>query len=64
MKNLENLEKIINSELTSKVKSSKIKHNQIYLNIEESELINVTMFLKNNGNLSNNRFIIDFNKCV
>ena len=50
MKNLENLEKIINSELTSKVKSSKIKHNQIYLNIEESELINVTMFLKNNNN--------------
>tara|TARA_B100001758_G_scaffold126051_1_gene108489 strand:- start:100 stop:690 length:591 start_codon:yes stop_codon:yes gene_type:complete len=50
MKNLENMEKIINSELTSKVKSSKIKHNQIYLNIEESELINVTMFLKNNNN--------------
>ena len=50
MKNLENLEKIINSELTSKVKSSKIKHNQIYLNIEESELINVIMFLKNNNN--------------
>ena len=50
MKNLENLENIINSELTSKVKSSKIKHNQIYLNIEESELINVTMFLKNNNN--------------
>ena len=44
------MEKIINSELTSKVKSSKIKHNQIYLNIEESELINVTMFLKNNNN--------------
>jgi len=50
MKNLEDLEKIINSELTSKVKSSKIKHNQIYLNIEESELINVIMFLKNNNN--------------
>ena len=50
MKNLENLEKIINSELTSKVKSSKIKHNQIYLNIEENDLINVIMFLKNNNN--------------
>jgi len=50
MKNLENLEKIINSELTSKVKSSNIKHNQIYLNIEESDLINVIMFLKNNNN--------------
>ncbi len=49
MKNLENLEKIINSELTSKVKSSKIKHNQIYLDIEENDLINVIMFLKNNN---------------
>ncbi len=50
MKNLEDLEKIINSELTSKVKNSKIKHNQIYLAIEENDLINVIMFLKNNNN--------------
>ena len=50
MKKLNNLEKIINSELTSKVKSSKINHNQLYLNIEEKDLIDVIMFLKNNNN--------------
>ena len=48
MKNLEELEKIINSELTSKVKSSKIKHDQIYLSIEEENLLDVILFLKTN----------------
>ncbi len=50
MKKLNNLEKIINSELPTKVKSSKINHNQIYLNIEEKDIIDVIMFLKNNNN--------------
>ena len=50
MKKLEDLEKIINSELATKVKSSKIKHNQIYLSIEEKDLINVILFLKTNNN--------------
>ena len=35
MKNLEDLEKIINSELTTKINSSKIKHDQLYINIDE-----------------------------
>ena len=34
MKNLLDLEKKINSELTTKVKSSRLNHDQIYLNIE------------------------------
>ena len=49
MKELENLEKIINSELTSKVISSKIKHNHILLTIEDNYLIEVLLFLKTNS---------------
>ena len=49
MKNLKNLEKTINSELTSKINSSKIKHNQIYINIEDNYLIEVILFLKTNS---------------
>ena len=50
MKKLENLEKTINSELTNKINNSKIKHNQIYLNIDENHIHNVVMFLKTNSN--------------
>ncbi len=49
MKKLEDLEKIINSELTTKISSSKIKHNQIYLNIENTSLLDVILFLKTNS---------------
>ena len=49
MKELENLEKIINSELTSKVISSKIKHNQILITIDDNNLIEVLLFLKTNS---------------
>ena len=49
MENLKSLEKTINSELTSKINSSKIKHNQIYINIEENYLIEVILFLKTNS---------------
>ena len=51
MKNLSNLEKKINSELTTKVKSSKLNHNQIYLNIENDDLLEVILFLKNNNEI-------------
>ena len=50
MDNLENLEKKINSELASKVKSTEIKHNQIYVEIEKEDLIDVTLFIKTNKN--------------
>ena len=50
MKNLEDLEKFINSELTSKINNSFIKHSNIYLNIDHSELTNVISFLKTNKN--------------
>ena len=43
------LEKKINSELTSKISSSMIKHNQLYLNIDSDNLTEVLVFLKNNA---------------
>jgi len=49
MENLKSLEKTINSELTSKINSSNIKHNQIYINIEDNYLIEVILFLKTNS---------------
>ena len=49
MKNLEDLEKFINSELTSKINNSFIKHNNIYLSIDHEELIDVISFLKTNN---------------
>ena len=49
MENLKSLERTINSELTSKINSSKIKHNQIYINIEDNYLIEVILFLKTNS---------------
>ena len=48
MDSLKNLEKLINSELSTKIKGSKIKHNQIYLNISDVDLIDVMLFLKTN----------------
>ena len=49
MKNLEDLEKIINSELTTKINNSKIKHDQLYINIDEKDLMGVIFFLKTNN---------------
>ena len=46
MENLESLEKTINSELTTKILSSEIKHDQINICIEDNNLIEVMIFLK------------------
>ena len=48
MINLKDLEKKINSELTTKINDSKIKHKQLYLNIDSEDLISVVSFLKSN----------------
>ena len=45
---LKNLEKLINSELSSKVKSSIIENNELLLETEETELLDVVQFLKSN----------------
>ena len=48
MIDLINLEKKINSELTTKIKNTKIKHNQIYVEIDKEDLIEVVLFIKTN----------------
>ena len=48
MKNLEDLEKKINSELTTKINSTTIKHNQLYINIDKDDLIDVVLLIKTN----------------
>ena len=45
---LKNLEKLINSELSSKLKSSKIENNELLIETEENELLEVVQFLKSN----------------
>ena len=45
---LKDLEKLINSELSSKVKSSKIENNELLIETEETELLDVVQFLKSN----------------
>jgi len=48
MKNLIDLEKKINSELASKINKTKIKHNQIYMEIDKNDFIDVVLFIKTN----------------
>ena len=50
MINLIDLEKKINSELTTKIKKTEIRHNQLYINIDSEDLIDVTLFIKSNDN--------------
>ena len=49
MKNLEDLEKKINSELTTKINKTEIKHNQIYVVTDKEHLIDISLFLKTNN---------------
>jgi len=48
MNSLSDLEKKINSELTTKINDSKITHEQLYLNIDNEDLLDVILFLKTN----------------
>ena len=50
MQNLIDLEKKINSELTTKIKKTEIKHDQLYIAIDSEDLIDVTLHIKNNEN--------------
>ena len=58
MNNLINLEKKINSELTTKINSSEVKHEQLYLNVDSEDIIDVLLFLKTN------EFICLYEPCV
>ena len=48
MKVLQNIEKLINSELTTKINSSEIKHENLKLFIDQVDIVDVLLFLKNN----------------
>ena len=50
MTKLQDLEKKINSELTTKIKDTKIKHGQIYISINHNDLLETIMLLKTNIN--------------
>ena len=45
---LQNLEKLINSELSSKIQSSSINNEELLITINEKDLIDVVQFLKSN----------------
>ena len=49
MSELINIEKKINAELNTKINSSKIKHKQLYLNIDNNDILEVILFLKTNN---------------
>ena len=51
MNNLIDLEKKINSELTTKINKTLIKHNQIYVEIDKDDLIDVVLFMKTNQDI-------------
>ena len=51
MPKLLDLEKKINSELTTKIKNSEIKHGQIYILINCEDLLDVILLLKTNKNI-------------
>ena len=48
---LKELEKLVNSELTSKIKKTTINFNELLINTDEEELINVILFLKSHDKL-------------
>ena len=48
VENLKRLEKLINSELSSKIKNSSIENNELLIEISDSDLIEVAQFLKTN----------------
>ena len=48
LENLKNLEKLISSELSSKIQNSSISYNELLIEINEKDLIDVIQFLKSN----------------
>ena len=50
MIDLTDLEKKINSELTTKIKKTEIRHDQLYISIDSRDLMDVTLFIKTNEN--------------
>ena len=49
---LQTIEKLINSELSSKIRNSLIENDELLLEINEEDLIEVIQFLKSNSSIS------------
>ena len=49
MQTLQDLEKKINSELTTKINKTEIKHHHLYINIDKDDLIDVVLFINKSG---------------
>ena len=49
MEKLQNIERYLNSELTTKVNSSSIRHGEIKLVIDSADLLDVILFIKNDN---------------
>ncbi len=47
---LQKIEKLINSELSSKIKSSIIENDEILIKVDEKDIVDVVQFLKSNDN--------------
>jgi len=50
LEKLQTIEKSINSELSSKIQNSMIKHDELLIEVDEKNLIDVVQFLKSNEN--------------
>tara|TARA_B100000700_G_scaffold127536_1_gene142768 strand:+ start:56 stop:673 length:618 start_codon:yes stop_codon:yes gene_type:complete len=50
VENLQKIEKLINSELTSKIQKSLLENNELLIEINDENLIEVVQFLKSNDN--------------
>ena len=57
MKDLKSLEQLINSQLTTKINSSVIKHNELKLLIDNEDLHNVILFIKNDSRIKFSQLI-------
>ena len=60
---LTNLEKKINSELTTKINSSRINHEQLEIQIDKETLLDVVIFLKKNDS-TKFRQLIDIQQLI
>ena len=59
MLNITDLEKKINSELNTKVSSSKIVHKTLNVSIEKDDLKEVLLFLKSNSELRTHNALLN-----
>ena len=53
MNNLIDLEKKINSGLTTKINKTEIKYNQLFIETDKDDLIDVVLFIKTNQDILN-----------